>query len=1028
MAEDSCKNCMTYRRGECLGKGLCEYYKPAPSLDNEDIKSWPKEFYYHRYREPKPEPQEYIEPVYVTRKKQKQRARILEEVDRERNKSQSSVSENISTAFSGDNKKMQKRSREEDISAIQNAYLKIKSKTEAADKLAESAVPLLGNKRLFLSESRLQPPSVEDLLDELRDKTIIWASCEIYNPGVYRARVLLQYNSHIKKMVSNVYFSSSGKALVEGVVRAVNCVNRPSTLYVITNVSLDSTMSPEEIKKNKWFRRLEDALLSKNSSLHEIVIDGYEKVIQKQISDPILFKRETSLLSINKADDKEMGSDVDDTHIHDETIQKHNDEKKNMEMNPELFAKANEVLKASLGEFAVFYEGQYEAIEAVLTKKRTLVVQRTGWGKSVVYFISAKMTDGITIVISPLLVLMDNQKELADRMGLRCRILNGRVKDEERNETFEMLLAGECDVLFTTPETLFKPDVQGIIPRLHIGLFVIDECHCISDWGHDFRLEYGMLVKVIQSLPANVSVLGTTATANDRVIADLKKQLGDDVFVSRGPLSRDGLHIEILHMESKAERYAWIEKNINKLPGTGIIYCLTQRDCKYLSDYLMGKGIEARPYYSGDGRDSEVNRFTNMTANDETMELFKNNRIKVIVATIKLGMGYDKEDIGFVIHFQCPSSLVAYYQQIGRAARKPGSQAYCFLMTGEEDRTIQEYFINNAFPTMEQEKAVVASLEDHSNGLGISQLLRYSNISRNSLIKCINFLMNQGIVYYEDRKYYRAPKAYEYQGQYYDSVRRAKREELEDLDNYIKEEGCLSKYVVNKLNDYTARRCGKCANCIGRSILDGLEIPTGEEIHSTQQLIDSRHMIIEPRLRWPESENDFDENAVISLPNEKGVALSQYGDAGYGAMVAHDKYHAEFYRKELVEKSAEVIKSSLRGANGFVVTNIPSQRNTKVAGLAKDIAALLGCEYMDCLVAESGAKQQKTMQNGFYQYRNAAAKIKIREDVTVTGNIILIDDMVDSRWTLTVAGCLLRKAGAESVFPFCLADSSQHEV
>ena len=694
----------------------------------------------------------------------------------------------------------------------------------------------------------------------------------------------------------------------------------------------------------------------------------------------------------------------------------------------DIYRKANDALKQSFGENASFYEGQYEAIEAVLTKKRTLVVQKTGWGKSVVYFISAKLIDGITVVISPLLVLMDNQKELADRMGLRCRILNSQVREEERGETFKILQAGKCDVLFTTPETLFRPDVQEIIPQLHIGLFVIDECHCISDWGHDFRLEYGMLVKVIQNFPSNVSVLGTTATANDRVIEDLKKQFGDDVYVSRGPLTREGLHIEILKMESKAERYSWIEKNINKLPGTGIIYCLTQRDCIYLSDFLMKRGIEARPYYSGDDRDNKVNPFTNMTENEEAITLFGKNQIKAIVATIKLGMGYDKEDIGFIIHFQCPTSLVAYYQQIGRAARKPGTHAYCFLMTGEEDRTIQEYFINNAFPTFEQEKAVVDALDNHPNGMKKNDLLRYSNISNDSLLKCLNFLMNQGIIYYEDKKYYRALRVYEFQGQYYESVRQAKRGELKDLDDYIKEKGCLSKYVVNKLNDYTALACGKCANCIGHSILDGIEMPSGDEIHNVQEIIDARHLTIEPRLRWPETKNDFDKNTVISLPNEKGLALAKYGDAGYGAMVAYDKYHADAYRDELVEKAAEVVGSHFPHTKGIIVTNIPSKSNTKVERFARQLAARLGYEYRDLLRAEEGALQQKKMQNGFHQYKNAADKIKMKENMAITGSVILIDDMVDSRWTITVAGCLLRKAGAENVYPFCLADSSQNEV
>lgn len=697
-------------------------------------------------------------------------------------------------------------------------------------------------------------------------------------------------------------------------------------------------------------------------------------------------------------------------------------------MNREIYEKANEVLKISFGKDAEFYEGQYEAIEAVLTKKRTIVVQKTGWGKSVIYFISAKLIDGITMVVSPLLVLMDNQKELADKMGLRCLIINSSVRDEERKGIFLKLFNKECDVLFTTPETLFRQDVQDIIPQLHIGLFVVDECHCISDWGHDFRLEYGMLVKVIQKFPANVSVLGTTATANDRVIEDLRRQFGDDVYVSRGPLSREGLHIEILRIESKAARYSWIEKNINKLPGTGIIYCLTQRDCVYLSDYLLNKGISARPYYSGDNRDSNINPATNMTLNDEAIDLFKKNRIKVIVATIKLGMGYDKEDIGFIIHFQCPSSLVAYYQQIGRAARKPGSHAYCFLMTGEEDRTIQEYFIKNAFPEFEQEKAIVDALDDNSVGMSKNELFKYANISNNSLIKSLNFLMNQGIIYYENKKYYRALRVYSYQGQYYESVRQAKREELKELDDYINEKGCLSKFIVNKLNDYTAQDCGKCYNCIGHSILDCLESPTSEEIHNVQKMIDSRHLIIEPRVRWPEKNNRFDINTVISLPNERGLALAKYGDAGYGAMVAYDKYHAECYREELVEKAVQIIRTELLQSGNVIVTNIPSHSNIKVERLARELADRLGYEYKNLLMVESGASQQKTMQNGFHQYKNASKKIKIRENVNISGKVLLVDDMVDSRWTLTVAGYQLRKAGAESVFPFCLADSSQNEV
>ena len=264
-------------------------------------------------------------------------------------------------------------------------------------------------------------------------------------------------------------------------------------------------------------------------------------------------------------------------------------------MNQEIYERANQILKSVYGPDASFRQGQYEAIEATLTNKRTIVVQKTGWGKSLVYFISAKMVSGITIIISPLLVLMDNQRILAEQLGLSCAILNSYVVKDDRTKMLDGIRRGDYDVIFTTPETLYSVDFQPLIPNLNIGLFVIDECHCISDWGHDFRLNYGKLNRIIAAFPESVSVLGTTATANDRVLADLKKQFGDNVYISKGPLTREGLHIEILKLETKAERYAWLKDNLNKIPGSGIIYCITKNDCLNLSDFLNRNGISARP-------------------------------------------------------------------------------------------------------------------------------------------------------------------------------------------------------------------------------------------------------------------------------------------------------------------------------------------------------------------------------------------------------------------------------------------------
>ena len=258
----------------------------------------------------------------------------------------------------------------------------------------------------------------------------------------------------------------------------------------------------------------------------------------------------------------------------------------------EIYQQSVSILKSLYGETASFRDGQYEAIEATMTRQRTLVVQRTGWGKSLVYFICTKLLReqhaGVTMVVSPLLVLMQNQVEAAEKMGLSCDVLNSRVKDRKES-ILTALEADALDLILVTPETLFSEAVQKRLNNIKIGLFVIDEAHCISDWGHDFRLEYGSLKNVIRQLPPNVPLLATTATANERVVDDLKQQLGDNVYISRGPLSRDSLSIQVLHMPNRIERYAWILENLKKLPGSGIIYCLTQRDCDYLSAFLQEK-------------------------------------------------------------------------------------------------------------------------------------------------------------------------------------------------------------------------------------------------------------------------------------------------------------------------------------------------------------------------------------------------------------------------------------------------------
>ena len=469
--------------------------------------------------------------------------------------------------------------------------------------------------------------------------------------------------------------------------------------------------------------------------------------------------------------------------------------------NPGIHTKATAIIKSLYGSNASFRDGQYEAIEATMTQKRTLVVQRTGWGKSLVYFVCTKLMreqgKGVTMVVSPLLVLMRNQIEAAEKMGLKCDVLNSTVKDR-REDILTSLEDNELDLILITPETLFAEDVQTRLRNISIGLFVIDEAHCISDWGHDFRLDYGNLRKIVQQLPANVPILATTATANDRVIADLQKQLGDKVYVSRGPLTRDSLYIQVLNKPDKIERYAWILENVPKLEGSGIIYCLTQRDCDYLAEFLKKNKVSAAAYYSRNGEEGE-------NLNHEIEEKFRTNKLKVIVATIKLGMGYDKGDIAFVIHYQMPSNIVSYYQQIGRAGRNI-DKAYIFLMYGKEDEEILNYFINTAFPTEQETKKIVDYIGDR-DGVRIGQIVSAINIRKSRIDKALAFLINDGFIRKDKGAYYITPKKFVYDREHYDAITAIRKNETEQMKRLAQTKECYSKYIVSCLDDKAAKEC-----------------------------------------------------------------------------------------------------------------------------------------------------------------------------------------------------------------------------
>ena len=676
-----------------------------------------------------------------------------------------------------------------------------------------------------------------------------------------------------------------------------------------------------------------------------------------------------------------------------------------------IYTDALAILRDLYGMNAKFRDGQYEAIEATIKNKRTLVVQRTGWGKSLVYFTATKlhrnMGRGMTLVISPLLILMTNQLEAAEKLGLKCEVINSTTKNRWE-EILENAKNDKVDLILSTPESLFSNTVRHALPNLRLALMVIDEAHCISDWGHDFRLNYGNLYKVIKTLPPNVSLLGTTATANNRVIEDLKMQFGDDVFVSRGSLERESLHIQVLNLETEAERYAWLLDNLETIPGSGIIYCLTQRTCDYLADFLAKNGISARAYHAG------LKAEEASAVEDD----FKKNRIKAIVATIKLGMGYDKGDIAFVIHFQTPSNIVAYYQQIGRAGRNI-DDAYVFLMNGKEDDDIINYFIDTAFPSYAECKGVLEAIEN-SEGLSMDGILSALNFRKKRIEKAIDFLQNEGCIRKDGSLYYITTKKFFYRARHYQEITEIRRREHKQMKALTSYEGCYSKYIVNCLDDFTATECGKCSNCMGRDII---EVKSSEEsIKKAIEYINGRTIEIAPRKMWVES--SVTKRGRIKFINQTGICLSGYGDPGYGRLVREGKYgKAKRFSAELVARSAEVLLEFIIEHDIEYLTFVPSKRSNIVEIFARELAEMLGIRVIDALYKVDSPPQKK-MENSAHQCENAYKSFFVKDEIDVLPEkILLVDDMVDSKWTLTVCGYRLMEAGCTEVYPFALADS-----
>ncbi|RZQ60419.1 RecQ family ATP-dependent DNA helicase [Amycolatopsis suaedae] len=689
------------------------------------------------------------------------------------------------------------------------------------------------------------------------------------------------------------------------------------------------------------------------------------------------------------------------------------------------------LLQALAGDGATLREDQWTAIEALVARRsRALVVQRTGWGKSAVYFLATALLReqgaGPTVIISPLLALMRNQIAAAARAGIHATTMNS-ANQQEWDDVQARIAGGEVDVLLVSPERLNNPDFRDtVLPKLTAtaGLLVVDEAHCISDWGHDFRPDYRRLRTLLGDLPAGVPVLATTATANDRVVTDVTEQLGlgagSDTVVLRGPLDRDSLRLAVARLPTAQARLAWLADRLGELPGSGIIYTLTVAAAHDVARLLREHG-HAVTAYTGKTEPAE-----RQAAEDDLLA----NRVKALVATSALGMGFDKPDLGFVVHVGAPSSPVAYYQQVGRAGRGV-RRAEVILLPGSEDAEIWRYFDSLAFPEQRLVTQLLNALAQADRPMSTAALEPLVELSRTRLEMVLKVLDVDGAVRRVRGGWEATGQDWHYEAERYARVRQARSDEQKAMLAYQETGGCRMEFLLRQLDDPHAAPCGRCDNCTGQAW--STEVSEAV-VDSTRDTLSKPGVEVTARRQWPtgmatlgvslSGRISADERA------EPGRALGRLTDVGWGNRLRELVGTTAADRAvpaDLFQACVSVLAAWEWEQRPVGVVALPSStRPVLVADLAQRLATIGRLRMLGTLAAEGGPpRRANSAQRVADLWHRLTLPPGLAEAVaSVDGPVLLVDDVVDTGWTMTIAARLLRAAGAPAVLPLALASTT----
>jgi ATP-dependent DNA helicase RecQ len=705
--------------------------------------------------------------------------------------------------------------------------------------------------------------------------------------------------------------------------------------------------------------------------------------------------------------------------------------------NDSLRDEAERCLRALAGPAARLRDDQWTAIRALVEQqRRALVVQRTGWGKSAVYFTATALLRargaGPSVIVSPLLALMRNQIEAAARAGIRARTVNS-ANAEQWDEVYAEVAAGEVDVLLVSPERLNNPGFRDLVlPKLiaATGMLVVDEAHCISDWGHDFRPDYRRLRTLLDELPPGVPVLATTATANARVTRDVAEQLGagrePETLVLRGPLDRDSLRLAVVRLPGPQQRLGWLAEHLGELPGSGIIYTLTVSAAHETAAFLRERGHDVAAYT---GKDEHSERYA---AEDSLLA----NRLKALVATSALGMGFDKPDLGFVVHLGAPQSPIAYYQQIGRAGRGV-DRAEVILLPGREDADIWAYFGSLAFPPEAVVRRTLAVLGEAAGPMSTAALEARIDLSRGRLEMMLKVLDVDGSVRRVSGGWAATGRPWAYDRERYERVAAERSREQRAMLGYIDTGECRMEYLRRELDDPAAAACGRCDNCTQQPWPDDVS-PAGAA--AARERLLRPGVEVQPRKMWPTGLRELGIDVSGKIPAgalaSPGRALGRPTDLGWGprlrALLAADAPDAAV-PDDVFEAVVKVLAAWDWAERPAGVITLPSRsRPQLIESLGQRIAQVGRLPHLGAV--EYSADLRSGGQPG--GRHNSAQRLRALWDELavpgplrdvlppLAGPVLLVDDRIETGWTMTVAARLLREAGAPGVLPLALAVST----